>query len=421
MRLLIQAVAVVEMVVLTLWGVGWGLCAQHDKLCMAFLPLDQGGRSMLHAVAATPPLQQHQQPQQQTIDATVALDDEDRGWLPPLPLTCNNNNGHMNTLHSRRRIRLHLVLQIESGTDWAHSSAAYQTWSDAWNQWITETNIARWPLWTETPSSSVVVGGRLTAKATKHQENHATYLLVSTQRVEEEFKSSTSDPLSYSTTTNGPLQSNEHHAALEIILYVPSEPEEPLLFEDVHNKRKRSEALVIQGNRLIILQQPNTTIHDSMSYLIPFLTNTIGIEDPIDRPGIETWLTCIARSSLDDFQVELESVRQWLIQSAADISISTHIGEQWKHAELLLRNATQRFDASQRRANPKELVEVIELLERGQQMLDDLRYDPALLPPMYLQMDHTLAIFAPLLFPLVLPMVAGLIREYKHYKASSVS
>jgi hypothetical protein len=101
--------------------------------------------------------------------------------------------------------------------------------------------------------------------------------------------------------------------------------------------------------------------------------------------------------------VELESVRQWLIQSAADVSISAHVGEQWRHAELLLQNATQRLvvAASQNTNLPsRELVEVIDVLERGQQILEDLRYDPALLPPMYLQMDHTLAIFAPLLFPL---------------------
>jgi hypothetical protein len=89
---------------------------------------------------------------------------------------------------------------------------------------------------------------------------------VTTQQVEEEFGSSISSS-SYSTT--GPLHllhTNEPNDAFEVILYVPSEP---LLFEDVQDKGNQSEALAIHGNRLIILQQPNTTIHHSMSYLSP--------------------------------------------------------------------------------------------------------------------------------------------------------
>jgi Phosphatidylinositol-glycan biosynthesis class S protein len=393
MRLLIQAVAVVEMIVLTLAGLGWGLCAQHDKLCLSFLPLDQGGRPMLQAAAA---------------DSTVAQDGEDRGPGPLSQHICDNSH----TSAKRRRIRPYLVLQIENGPDGAHSSAAYQKWSDAWNQWMTETNFARWPLWTEPPSSSVVLGGRLTAKATQHHDQDATYLRVSTQRVEEEFGSSS---YSFSYSSSKTLHNNEQHDAFEIILYVPTDL---LLFEDVHDQGKQSEALAINSNRLIILQRPNATIHDSMSYLLPFLTNTIGIDNPIDRIGIETWLACVAASTLKDFHLKVESVRHWLIQSATDVSISTRIGEQWLDAHLLVRNATQRLLPTSHRVSPKELLEVIELLERGQQKLENLRYDPALLPPMYLQMDHTLAIFAPLLFPLLLPMVAGLVREYKHYKTS---
>lgn len=125
--------------------------------------------------------------QQQTVDSTGGQDDEGRD-LASTHNACSNGHRNANTRNTpRRRIRLHLVLEIENGPDWAHSSVVYQTWSDAWNQWMTETNFARWPLWDETPSSSVILGGPLTARATKHQRLHGASLLVSTQQVEEEF------------------------------------------------------------------------------------------------------------------------------------------------------------------------------------------------------------------------------------------
>ena len=63
--------------------------------------------------------------------------------------------------------------------------------------------------------------------------------------------------------------------------------------------------------------------------------------------------------------------------------------------------------------------EGIELLEHAQLQLAHVRADPALMPPLHFQMDHALAIFAPLLFPLLLPMAVGLRREYKRYKTGS--
>jgi hypothetical protein len=113
MRLLIQAVAVVEMVVLALGGlVGACVHSTTSYLHVVASP-DQGGRPMLQTATTVIPLQQ------QTVDSTGGQDDEGRDLASPHN-ACSSGHTNANTRNTpRRRIRLHLVLQIE----WARLGA----------------------------------------------------------------------------------------------------------------------------------------------------------------------------------------------------------------------------------------------------------------------------------------------------------
>ena len=110
-------------------------------------------------------------------------------------------------------------------------------------------SFSQWPLWKDPPVSNVHIGGLLTTKSTtksNHQQNETH--LVSSKVVEEHFSSKLPKDV------------------MEIVLYVPKVP---LLM--VNRQGKESAALTINHNRLIILVQgPNATMQDSMSYLLPF-------------------------------------------------------------------------------------------------------------------------------------------------------
>jgi len=55
-------------------------------------------------------------------------------------------------------------------------------------------------------------------------------------------------------------------------------------------------------------------------------------------------------------------------------------------------------------------------LTKAQQLLSDLETDPAFAEPSDFPVEQYLAIFAPLLFPLLVPLFATLVREYKRYR-----
>lgn len=415
-RLLLQSLIVVEMILLTAAAFRWGLCTtraadnddtyDNSKWCPSF-----------H-------VSQHQVVDQLLKQNLVTFHD---GYDDTEKATSGSRT-------RLQRYRLNLVLQLEDSSllppsqqQQMQHQTLYQQWSSAWNEWMEQTSFSKWPFWKETPTSTIILGGTLTkiskTKQSQSQENVETSL-VATSLVEELFQSYVYR-----------LEDDE----LEVILYVYTQPQQQsqssvLLFTD-ENTRKESEALFIHQNRLIILQGPNTnTIGDSMSYLIPFLSKITLVHDHNHHDGggsimtnatqIEDWQQRVAKSYLHELRLELLSTRDWLFQLSTQdyIHIPAPIGEQWMQAftshsrAMHLYQQRRTVDATEQKLQWRE---ILELLEQAQLQLSQIRTDPALMPPLHFQTDHTLAIFAPLLFPLLLPMIVGLRREHKRYKTGT--
>ena len=154
-RLLIQGMVVVEVLIIIACGIGWGLCAQQDALCLPFIQqvIQQGGRQVLEQAQET---------------STLGLQQQHLKQSP---------------FQKRSRMKAKLVLQLEEGS-------MYQQWSDAWNEWLQDTSFSQWPLWKEPPVSNVLIGGLLTTKSTtksNHQQDETH--LVSSKVVEEHVSS----------------------------------------------------------------------------------------------------------------------------------------------------------------------------------------------------------------------------------------
>lgn len=56
------------------------------------------------------------------------------------------------------------------------------------------------------------------------------------------------------------------------------------------------------------------------------------------------------------------------------------------------------------------------LLEESLSISESLLADSTLMEPIDMQNDHYMAVFFPLVFPLLLPFFAGIIREVKRYR-----
>jgi hypothetical protein len=97
-----------------------------------------------------------------------------------------------------------------------------------------------------------------------------------------------------------------------------------------------------------------------------------------------------------------------LLSLAPTLDLTLPIEQWWKVVRIL--------DDAADAAREEAWMNVIDRLEQAEMVLLALRSDPSLLEPLDFAVDHYLAVFAPLLFPLLLPFIGGIIREIKRYR-----
>lgn len=85
------------------------------------------------------------------------------------------------------------------------------------------------------------------------------------------------------------------------------------------------------------------------------------------------------------------------------------VAQQWKRSIELVNDGTQY-------AENGECMAAVECFEDSLAVSQSLLQNPTLAEPIDMQNDHYMAVFLPLLFPLLLPFVAGVIREAKRYR-----
>ena len=77
------------------------------------------------------------------------------------------------------------------------------------------------------------------------------------------------------------------------------------------------------------------------------------------------------------------------------------------------------IEQAQSRMEEGEYTTALDELDYAAKQLRILETDPGLLDPIDHGLEHYAAIFSPLLFPLLLPLTVGTIREFKRYRKLS--
>lgn len=283
---------------------------------------------------------------------------------------------HLSHTSRRERLRSKITLQVEDSSTWVE-------WSEALNAWIVESGFSDWPTWKFPPSSRSLLGGPLTAKSKKDGSDW----IIQSSTVAQSFVSVMD--------------------TVDFTIYVPKRV--PCLVVEESTK-KRSRAITVDSSLLVTIVQNLTAMDEevkqSMSYITSFLPNRHETER--NHQGIEEWLRNVALQSYNQARDQLVSVREALLQSHSEILVTSEIAERWLEALETIKEAHIHSEA-------KRWQESILRSEMTEVQLESISLDPTLMPHLNLQLDHGLAIFAPLLFPLLLPMIAGFVREYKRY------
>mmetsp|Transcript_16116 Transcript_16116/g.35576 ORF Transcript_16116/g.35576 Transcript_16116/m.35576 type:complete len:615 (-) Transcript_16116:21-1865(-) len=174
--------------------------------------------------------------------------------------------------------------------------------------------------------------------------------------------------------------------------------------------------------------ESNSLYKDEMSRIGSFIRRKHGLPDRSDSrtlnssvpirnesdDAISYWeLEAIARAqyqtTLEHTLVEVDALASLLYRHSRTLSVPKAVAQNLNKATSLLRKSIS-F------ANDGYIIHATSALHGSRRFIEKASTNSRLMEPPYFAPDHYLAVFSPLVLPLAIPMLAGLIREVKRYR-----
>lgn len=277
---------------------------------------------------------------------------------------------------------LSIKLQIED------PSADWRSWATALDAWMDQVAIRDWPFWKDAVLTSLVLGESL-GSSSQPKESLGDGLILSAD-LQQAFQS---DRLAID--------------ELQIVVYVPMAKE--LLFSD---QKATFKTVLLDENRLVTMVSEELAA-DAINVAMGRSLHLLQKHGMIC--GDETIVPATLQSKV---WLRLTFLR--LHKSAADALNMIHKEVDHKRMQSSamydVRDALSLADAAFSDFARDEVQSAVSLLGLCKQQLVDLRKNAQFMPPRKIALDHLLAIFAPLLLPLLLPLGTRVVHEYKRYK-----
>jgi hypothetical protein len=125
---------------------------------------------------------------------------------------------------------------------------------------------------------------------------------------------------------------------------------------------------------------------------------------------LQLWYQRVLPAVYDETVSMVRRERQLLLEKPRTVAITVEVAESWQRAVAGIEQAAQQC----RRGGFEAALDSLELT--SQYEIKSLQKQPDLGEPLDFPIEQYGAIFAPLMFPLLLPMLAGLGREIKRYR-----
>jgi hypothetical protein len=300
------------------------------------------------------------------------------------------------------RKKLIFTLQIEDS-----STADWLVWTRAVQQWMDTQRVMDLPFWRKSVTINHIFGGTLSDQA-KHitfADNTSTYY-VSDKVMDQSFQY---DPSVY-----------------ELLLYVPTKvplsagkPETALGRGRFYGESKLvafPQDLPMSNNETDHYLVANYALSAYFEFVRSFVLGQSAQElDFFPRWLVDLYMQRVLRETYRAVIAKAITLQANMLESGYDISITVEIVEKFKSALKKIDHAVVLLFATIKSRSQQSAGDALVLLEEALDILTEVEQDPTLVPPLVFPMDQTTAVFAPLLFPLLIPMVAGLRREYKRF------
>jgi hypothetical protein len=357
-RLLIQLTFVFEFVLLICVAAYFGLCRNKDVLCTPLTKLTrQDGRSQL----VIPP-----QWESGVIEIqTEIANEKDLQQTQPL-----------------QRYSMHITLVLEDGSDWS-------AWADKLDTAL-RNEFAGHPCLYKPIQTEISLQGNISkdSRAVIKDDNSTEFHVSSNQVQEwlERRRRRRHDPL-----------------ALDVLIYVPVQT--PLLV--TMDEKKPTSALLWKQTLLTIVEQGDASLQRAMMYVDGHLQQKCQLS--LFPNGSSWWWQQLVHDTHERAKMQVVLTRAILQKSSWKVAITNEVAQRWTYSMKLV-------DLGLNHAKQGDYVSAVEHMEQSLAESQSLQTDPALMTPLDLSPEHYMAIFAPLLFPLLLPFLTALVRETKRYR-----
>ncbi|GAA6010753.1 hypothetical protein JCM11491_002930 [Sporobolomyces phaffii] len=214
---------------------------------------------------------------------------------------------------------------------------------------------------------------------------------------------------------------------LHFILYVPSAEHRPLSIRSSNQDDSTTSFITPQRGGLVILNPPPSASPPSFDSAFSTFSQQLGLL--LGLPATSATVTpnerhqIVSRLISDRLEESLLDASQTLTtlfrsittpdgQQAANVSVTATVQSRVELALDLLDSARAC------RATPACTISTeLSLVSRAQHLANRAYFDPSLLPMLYFPDEHKYAVYTPLFGPVSVPLVVGLIKELKEWRA----
>ena len=314
--------------------------------------------------------------------------------------------------HNLRR-KLIFTLQIEDS-----STSDWSAWTRAVEQWMTAEHVMDLPFWRNSVTINNIFGGTLSDQAKVlpfADETFTHYVPQEVMAQSFQYDPSVLEILLYVSTRASlaagipnrdadiPFGNGRSYGDSKIVIFPERRP----------MAKNETDYFLVAHNTLVV------TFLDFVQSFI--LGQDVHFKDHlIPRWVCDLYVQRVLRETYKAVIAKAITLQSNILDSGYDVSVTVDIVEKFVSALQKSDNAVGLLYANVDTRNRDAGLEALALLEEALDILTEVEQDPTLVPPLAFPMDQKVAVFAPLLFPLLIPMILALRREYKRFTSHGI-
>jgi len=209
-------------------------------------------------------------------------------------------------------------------------------------------------------------------------------------------------------------------AQLNFIIFIPKKSESPLRIRQVDGKYSKTNSISIPQWGGISIYNPNTNteplalgcneLQDVMAVFVAQLKELLG-GYPTTKLSSSEYSILVDRHLYENLHTSATTLLSLskLIDSLPNMVVLEHI-------QRLVQQSVNQLNEAHDSLEKGDLTSALKSSREALRASESAFFDPTMVGLLYFPDEHKYAIYTPFFLPVCLPIIAGIVQEYKHWK-----